>query len=240
MTWGGIGASGQFGTINTGGGIAHVDYEIARGDASGLIDSLLVIGLQGNPVSPLAPTSGFVLTWKGVNWQPSNVVALITGVLPHNLLSLTHLDSIPASPIPGDIISATSGAPSLWGRFPIGTPGQALSVNDLNQLEWRDPNIVPPLIVTSGTTVNLANENRRVVIVKTIGSPTTVNLPTGPTLGQEVMIKDGKGDAGNPLFNVIDIIPASGTSIDGFSTVRIRTKYQAYTLMWNGTEWNII
>jgi hypothetical protein len=240
MTWGGIGASGQFGTINTGGGIAHVDYEIARGDASGLIDSLLVIGLQGRPVSPLAPDSGNVLTWEGINWKPTNVAALITGILPHDLLSLTHSDSIPASPVAGDIISATSGAPSLWGRFPIGAPNQSLSVNDLNQLEWRDPNVVPPLIVTSGTTVSLADENRRVVIVKTIGSPTTVNLPTGPILGQEVMIKDGKGDAGNPLFNVIDIVPASGTTIDGFGTVRIRTKYQAYTLMWNGTEWNII
>lgn len=239
MTWGGIGASGQFGTINTGGGIARVDYEDARGDVSGIIDNLIVIGLQGRPVSPLAPVSGYVLSWTGSSWVPSDATVLITGILPHNLLSPTHLDSIPASPTPGDIIAATSGAPSLWGRFPIGTPGQSLSVNELNQLEWRDPNIVPPLIVTSGTVVNLPNENRRVVIVKTAGSPTTVNLPSSPSLGQEVMIKDGKGDAGQPSFNQIDIV-ASGTTIDGFNTVRIRNNYGAYTLMWNGTEWNII
>lgn len=239
MTWGGIGASGQFGTINHAAGVAHVDYETARGDASGLVDNLLVIGLQGRPLSPLAPISGYVLSWDGSTWVPTNATVLITGILPHELLSPTHTDSIPASPIPGDIIAATSGAPSLWGRFPIGSPGQSLSVNDSNQLEWRDPNIVPPLIITSGTIVNLANENRRVVIVKTVGSPTTVNLPGGPTLGQEILIKDGKGDAGQPLFNSIDIA-ASGTTIDGFNTVRIRNNYGAYTLMWNGTEWNII
>ncbi|TFH25772.1 hypothetical protein E4G67_00555 [Candidatus Bathyarchaeota archaeon] len=240
MTWGGIGASGQFGTINTGGGIAHVDYEIARGDASGLVDNLIVIGLQGRPLSPLTPISGYVLSWTGTTWVPVDTTTLVAGLLPHNILSLTHTDSIPAAPTVGDIITATSGVPSLWGRFGIGTPGQSLSVNDLNQLEWRDPNIVLPLIVTSGAVVNLANENRRVVIVKTIGSSTLVNLPIGPTLGQEVMIKDGKGDAGNPLFNIINIMPASGTTIDGFNTIRIRTNYQAYTLMWNGLEWNII
>jgi hypothetical protein len=113
------------------------------------------------------------------------------------------------------------------------------SVNDSNQLEWRDPNIVPPLIITSGTVVNLADENRRVVVVKTIGSSTLINLPSAPDLGQEVMIKDGKGDAGQPLFNSIDIV-ASGTTIDGFNTIRIRNNYGAYTVMWNGTEWNII
>lgn len=240
MTWRGVGASGQFATINTGGGIGRVDYEIARGDVSGLIDNLLVIGLQGRPVSPLAPVSGYVLAWTGTTWKPTDTLVNVTGILPHNLLSSRHLDSIPASPTPGDIIAATTGAPSLWSRFPIGLPGQALSVDINGDLEWRDPNIILPLVIATGTTVNLADENRRVVVAKPSGSPTTVFLPTNPDLGQEVVVKDGKGDAGPPQFNSISIFAASGITIDGFNSVDIRINRGAYTFMWNGTEWNII
>lgn len=238
MTWGGVGASGQFKTVNHGNSIFRGDYEEARGDVSGVIDNLLVIRLQGRPLSPLAPVSGNVYAWTGSSWIPSDVSVLVSGLLPHNLLSPTHPDTVPATPVANDLITATTGIPPVWARFPKGTsPGQALSMNDSLGLEWRDPNIVPPLIVTSGTTVNLADENRRVVIIKPSGSATLVNLPTSPTLGQEVVIKDGKGDAN---INNIDIMPASGLTIDGFSTIRLRVKYGAYTLMWNGMEWNII
>jgi hypothetical protein len=119
MTWGGIGASGQCGTINHAGGIAHVDYETARGDASGLVDNLIVRGLQGRPLSPLAPISGYILSWTGSEWVPTDTSVLVTGLLPHNLLSPTHIDSIPSAPVAGDIIAATSGVPSLWGRLMI-------------------------------------------------------------------------------------------------------------------------
>lgn len=241
MTFGGVGASGQFKTVNhDGASVFRGDYEPARGDVSGVVDNLLVIRIQGRPVSPLAPISGEVLTWTGAIWEPSDVSVLVSGLLPHDLLSPTHQDTIPATPIPGDLITATTGAPSVWARFPIGAvPGQALSVSDNFTLEWRDPNVIPPLIVTSGTNVNLPDANIRVVVNKTVGSPTNVFLPTSPVPGQEVVIKDGKGDSGPPGNNFIDIYP-SGTTIDGFSTVRLRRNYGSFTFMWNGTEWNII
>jgi hypothetical protein len=238
MTWGGVGASGQFKTVNHGSGIFRGDYEEARGDVSGVIDNLVVIRLQGRPMSPLAPVSGNLLAWTGSSWVPSDVSVLISGILNHNLLSPIHPDTAPASPVANDLIAATTGAPPIWARFPRGTnPYEALSVNDSLDLVWRDPNVIPPLIVTSGAIVNLANENRRVVVAKPSGSPTTVNLPTSPILGQEVVIKDGKGDAN---MNNIDILPASGTTIDSFSVIRLKIKYGAYTMMWNGMEWNII
>jgi len=237
MTFGGIGASGEFKTINhDGSGTGRLDYEPARGDVSGLVDNLLVIGLQGRPVSSLAPISGYVLTWSGAQWVSTEVSVVVSGSLTHNFLSATHPDTVPDSPIYGDIIAGTSG--SRWARFPVSTnPGEVLSAASGGGLEWRDPNIVPPVIVTSGSSYSAPNQNLRIVVAKPSGSPTTINLPSAPVPGQEIIVKDGKGDAS---LNKITVVPPSGSVIDGFSTVKLRINWQSLSFMYNGMDWNII
>jgi len=241
MTWGGVGASGEIKTVNHDSDTFREDYEEARGDASGVIDNLLVIRLQGRPMSSLAPVSGYILAWTGSSWVPSDVTVLMSGVLAHNLLSPIHPDTTPASPVANDIIAATTGIPPSWARFSKGlNPYEVLSVNASLDLEWRNPNVIPPLIITSGITINLPDANRRVIVNKTVGSQTTVNLPTSPALGQEVVIKDGKGDAGKPLNNFIDIMTPSGVTVDGFSKIRLSNNYGSFSFIWNGLDWNII
>lgn len=44
---------------------------------------------------------------------------------PHRLLSTTHTDTSPATPVDGDIITVQS---SLWSRLPVGTAGQLLKI----------------------------------------------------------------------------------------------------------------
>jgi len=234
MTWGGIGPSGEFKTINHDGtDTARVDYEPARGDVSGVVDNLLVIRLQGRPVSPLAPIPGYVLTWNGSAWVPTNVSVIVSGTLTHNLLSPTHPDTISAPPAVGDIIAA-SGGPAKWARVPIGLTGQKLRVSNVGQVEWG---FEPLLIVTSGTVINLANTVSRVVINKITGSPTSVYLPSSPYFGQEVLIKDGKGDA---KINRITVHPPSGQTIDGFPRIIVGQNFQSYHIMHNGMNWNIV
>jgi hypothetical protein len=237
MTFGGIGASGQFKTINhDGSGTGRFDYEPARGDVSGLVDNLLVIGLQGKPVSSLAPISGYVLTWSGSQWVSTSVSVVVSGSLTHNLLSPTHPDTIPSTPAYGDIIAGNSG--SAWAKFPIGaTPGAALSVASGGGLEWRDPNVVPPVIVTSGSSYSAPNQNLRIIVAKPSGSATTINLPTLPVPGQEIIVKDGKGDAS---LNKITVNPPSGSVIDGWANVKMRINWQSLSFIYNGTDWNII
>ncbi len=41
------------------------------GDLGGTISTPLVTGLQGNPISPTAPTTGQALTWNGSVWAPT-------------------------------------------------------------------------------------------------------------------------------------------------------------------------
>jgi len=72
-----------------------------------------------------------------------------------------------------------------------------------------------------------------VVVNKTVGAATTVNLPAGVT-GRRYTIKDGKGDA---AANNITITPDAG-NIDGAGTLVLATNYGRATVVYNGTEWN--
>lgn len=90
-------------------------------------------------------------------------------------------------------------------------------------------------VVTAAGAVTVTSTDETVVINKTVGAATTVNLPAGVT-GRTYVFKDGKGDA---AVNNITITPAAGT-IDSAATLVINTNYGRITLIYNGTEWNRI
>lgn len=234
MSWAGTAQSGLFWTVNTGGGIARVDWEFPGGDVSGVIDNLIVIGLRGQGVSPDIPASGDVLYYDGAAWTPTGLEVLVSGI-PHNLLSTTHPDTIPGSPVDGDLI-AGSGTPASWTRFPLGDDGHVLTVASGGNLSWQPPGLSDVEILSIGSGISLDENNRVLLINKTPGSATTVQLPVAPYIGQQLVIKDGKGDAHQ---NNIHIYSASAT-IDGNSAIYMGQNYQSFTLLYNGTEWNII
>ena len=232
MSWAGTAQSGLFWTINTGGGIQRVDWEPPRGDVSGLIDNLIVIGLRGETISADIPVSGDLLQFDGTQWSPVGTAVLVPT---HNLLSSTHPDTVPASPIDGDII-AGSGDPASWARFPIGDPGYNLTVDASGSLTWSPgPTSIPKIITVGGYEV-LEDIARTVIVNKTVGGPITVIPPPAPILGQQLIIKDGKGDANTNNIT----ITSSGTTIDGNSSILITHSYQSFTILYNGTEWNIV
>lgn len=76
-----------------------------------------------------------------------------------------------------------------------------------------------------------------VVIVKlNVPGPSTVNLPAVPQIGRLYTIKDGTGDAS---INNITIVPGTGT-IDGDPSISIAADYAAVTVIFDGTDWNVI
>jgi hypothetical protein len=91
-------------------------------------------------------------------------------------------------------------------------------------------------VVTASGAVNALLTDGLIVVNKTSGEATTVNLPASPATGQTLWIKDGKGDA---YINNITITPASGT-VDGLSHYVLTSNYQAVTLIYNGTQWNVL
>lgn len=91
-------------------------------------------------------------------------------------------------------------------------------------------------VVTAAGAVTVATSDYVVVVNKTSGAATTVNLPSSPSTGDCYIVKDGKGDA---VTNNLTLTPASG-NIDGASTFVMKVNYESITVVYNGTQWNII
>lgn len=72
--------AGTFGTVR--GRLDHLenlvvsDVVTIAGDLGGVPSLPLVIGLQGRPLSPAAPTFGQVIAWNGIVWAPANNINL--------------------------------------------------------------------------------------------------------------------------------------------------------------------
>jgi hypothetical protein len=119
---------------------------VPSGDLSGGFGtSLTVIGLQGNPVSATAPSSGNVLTWNGTNWSPAaggsgggltsaQVQSLTTAQL--NAISVSAGTGLTG----GGVLSASSTLSiAALSPDPTGTYGStsqipSLTVNNLGQV----------------------------------------------------------------------------------------------------------
>lgn len=91
-------------------------------------------------------------------------------------------------------------------------------------------------VVTAAGAVTHAVTDRVIVVNKTTGAATTVNLVASPPAGLVLTIKDGKGDAAT---NNITITPNAGT-IDGASSIVLSTAYAAIDLVYTGSSWAII
>lgn len=84
---------------------------------------------------------------------------------------------------------------------------------------------------------NLAMLNDDYLIYATAAS-IEIDLPIGPVANQQVVIKDRDGNAGGgPNAITID---GNGNTIDGNTAITITKAYGSFTLVYNGTEWNIL
>lgn len=93
-----------------------------------------------------------------------------------------------------------------------------------------------PLRIATVSPDTVTNSDAIVVYDLAVAAPVAVTLPLTPNIGQLFYLKDGAGDAST---NPITITPAVGT-IDGSLTATINSNYGAVTLVYNGTEWNIL
>lgn len=144
-------------------------------------------------------------------------------------------------------VTATSGNTTVAGTLGV-TGDVAVNTNKFNVtastgatnvagiLTTASGRIIAIRVVTAAGAVTVATTDNVVIVNKTIGAATAVNLPATPTTGTIFYIKDGKGDASS---NNITITPAAGT-IDGAATYVINSNFAAVQLIYNGTQWNII
>jgi len=142
----------------------------------------------------------------------------------HNLLSTTHLDTIPASPpVRGDLITAQNqtsptGVNPSWARLPLGSAGQVLLSNGLDAI-WSN------LVAGTGITVtNTGSPSGSTITIATTGGgggsvPCTTSVAgtwdiiPQTCAGEKVL----QGIAGNPAITNLVLTPASDqTAINSY------------------------
>jgi hypothetical protein len=92
-------------------------------------------------------------------------------------------------------------------------------------------------VVTGAGAYTAANETI-IVVNKTSGAATTINLP--PVIAGQtpvIIVKDGKGDAST---HNITVTPHGSDTIDGASSHIISVAYGAAIYASNGTQWNVV
>ena len=90
-------------------------------------------------------------------------------------------------------------------------------------------------VTTPGAYPYTAAPQDGVILVDTSVSR-TINLPASPATGLQLIIKDNVGSAG---ANNITVSPAAG-NIDGAASLAVNINYASITVVYNGTQWNVI
>jgi hypothetical protein len=96
--------------------------------------------------------------------------------------------------------------------------------------------VIKTRVVTASGDVTVTGQDYLVVVNKSVACISNANLPATPITNQTHVIKDGKGDAGT---NNITIVPAAG-NIDGAANFVMNSNYQAVTVVYNGSQWNVV
>lgn len=91
-------------------------------------------------------------------------------------------------------------------------------------------------VITAAGDVTVASDDYIITMNKTVSQITTIPLPADPATSKTLIIKDGKGDA--DAFNIT--IDGNGKNIDGGASFLLSISYEAYELVYNGTQWNVI
>lgn len=136
--------------------------------------------------------------------------------------------------------SAPTGGTGVDGDFFIRHGGSSATYQKLSSTWVQLKTVLNSVLVfTSAGDITVATTDEIIIVNKSSGAATAVNLPAGSTvdIGKTYQIKDGKGDAGT---NNITIDGDSTETLDGQLTVVMNQNYEATTVVWNGTEWNII
>jgi hypothetical protein len=90
-------------------------------------------------------------------------------------------------------------------------------------------------VVTAAGAVTVTEDDQVVIVKKTTGAATPVNLPAGK-LGLQFTVKDGKADAAT---NNITITPAAG-NIDGAATFVLSNNSGSWTGVYDGAQWETL
>lgn len=190
------------------------------------------IALTGVPVAPTAAvnTNTTQIATTAFVQQQFSGTSLVNSVIGYTgTVTLANLVAGGLAPLASAALTGTPTAPTATVN--TNTTQLATTAFVIGQ------SIYSPTTVFTGTGNYTASATDYVVVInKVTGAATGVTLPSTPTIGRLVLVKDGKGDAGT---NNITVSPAAGT-IDGVASIVMDQPYEAYEFVYNGTNWNIV
>lgn len=108
---------------------------------------------------------------------------------------------------------------------------------DALQTSLNDNVLTPLMVKTDAGDVTLTEDNHVIIINKATSEATTITLPIPTVTGRNFVIKDGKGNAS--IYN-ITLMPNGTEKIDGQDYIVLSVDYGSITVVWNGTQWNIL
>lgn len=138
--------------------------------------------------------------------------------------------------------SASSGSTGAWAVKLIGGQTEITQddidndARDLRQLVNTVDRTMTVRVVAAAGAITVTTADYTIIVNKSVGAATTVNLPASPATGLTFVIKDGKGDANT---NNITITPAAG-NIDGAGTHVMNVARSARIVQYTGSEWAVI
>lgn len=162
-----------------------------------------------------------------------NGASPMTSYLPSPLLDLL-------GSTPGSVMARNA---STWASTSAGTSGQVLMSNGTSLPSWSavsgvQSTVVYALrVVTAAGGVTVTSADTVIVINKASAATTLVTLPSSPTGGTIVIIKDGKGDSET---YAITVDAGVSNTIDGSRYAYLNNNYASLTIVWNGTQWNVL
>lgn len=136
----------------------------------------------------------------------------------------------------GNLILSSGSGTGLNGNILIKSSSNTVvqvSDNKLETKRGRRRNIASTFVTTNNYIITDDND---VIVVDATTSSLTIKLPPSPAAGDTYDIKDGVGIAATNNI----IIDGNGKTIDGLATQTMSFNYSSVTLIYNGTQWNII
>ena len=197
-----------------------VDAATSGSNKSEVIGGLTTTGKAGFGQS--APNSYVHATDTGSGTLVTPIVAQNSATATNTACQIEMATSTSAAAVTGAIRTNRTVAGSTqvslfaWNGSAL---VEGLRVVDDGRLNRVNGAIEKVREVTAAGAITVVATDYIILVNKSVGAATTVNLPASPSTGQVFIIKDGKGDANS---NNITIVPAAG-NIDGAANLVINS-----------------